>query len=112
MAKTVYPATIKPSPQVVLWTITQTGADEAHNIGHNLNQHTIVFYNSGTGAVTVTVQFSMDGTTWINHPNLTNLNIGAGAGAVHIVTGNFSYWRPYVSSGTGFNLQVWLVSAR
>ncbi len=112
MPKTTYVPTIKGAPQVVLWNITATGADEAHDVGHNLNQHTLVFYNSGTGAATVTIQVSMDGTTWIDHPSLTNLSIGAGAAAIHTVTGNFRYWRPNVSSGTGFSLKVWLVSAR
>ena len=112
MAKTVVPAVVTASPQVVRWETTSTGAEEPHEVGHNQLHHTVVVVNSGTGNATLSIEVSFDGTTWIAHPDLADVSVAGGAAFLRTLTLSTRYVRPNITSGANFTLTIWLVSAR
>lgn len=110
MAKSLIDPVIKVSPQVVKWTITSIGDDEAHEFGHNLSDYTVIYVLS-SGSATVKLQVSPDGTTFVDHPATVKT---LSAPAVELIQLKMSVRsvKPVVTSGSSPNLTVFIAAVR
>ena len=98
MAVTTLTATLRVSPRVAKWTLSEVGADDAFEVGHN--NSVITFYAfCTTGSVTLNLQASPDGTTWVDVPD-TTVTLDANQGTVLNLNLSAHSVRPVVTSAS------------
>jgi len=98
VAVTTLTATLRVSPRVAKWTLSEVGADDAFEVGHN--NSVITFYAfCTTGSVTLNLQASPDGTTWVDVPD-TTVTLDANQGTVLNLNLSAHSVRPVVTSAS------------
>ena len=111
MAVTTLTPTLRVSPRVAKWTLSEVGADDAFEVGHN--NSVITFYAFCTaGSVTLKLQASPDGTTWVDVPD-TTVTLDANQGTVLNLTLSAHSVRPVVTSASSsMSATVYVIAVR
>lgn len=111
MAVTTLTPTLRVSPRVAKWTLSEVGADDAFEVGHN--NSVITFYAfCTTGSVTLKLQASPDGTTWIDVPD-TTVTLDANQGTVLNLNLSAHSVRPAVTSASSpMSATVYVIAVR
>jgi len=110
MAVTVLSPTLRVSPRVAKWTLSEVGADEPFEVGHN-NPYLTLYAYCTSGSVTLKFQISPDGTTWIDLPDST-FTLNEGDATVKTLTASVHSIRPVVTSGTTFSAVAYVIAVR